>query len=367
MSIEIVEKLGVRLREMAARLHEIDRRVVAEGAARPQLIPTLMRERASLAPSVELHAEIERCRREAAEAEAAARTESDPDMVAEFRKEVAVLQSKVDALAARLVGRFLDSDPDDLRDVILEIRAGVGGDEAALFVAELRRMYMRFAERLGFSVEVLSAYPTPLGGLTETALLISGEGAYAQFRYESGGHRVQRVPATEAAGRIHTSTATVAVLRQVDDIAIDIKDSDLVIDTYRASGAGGQHVNKTDSAVRVTHIPSGIVVACQDERSQQKNRARAMSILKARLHEHATATRDAERAKDRREQVGSGDRSDKIRTYNFPQDRITDHRIGVTMHGIPAFLDGALDGMVGKLRDEERTRRLKAILEEKRA
>ena len=351
MSIEVVDKLGGRLREMVARLHEIDRRMAEEGSARPDLIPTLMRERASLAPTVEMHARIEHCRKDIAEVNQLAEMESDSAMAAEFRSESTRLKAELDDLASQLVGKFLDADPDDQRDVIIEIRAGVGGDEAALFVGELRRMYLRFAERLGFKPELLSAQPTPLGGFTETTIAVSGQGSYAQFRFESGGHRVQRVPKTEANGRIHTSTATVAVLRQVDDIAVEIKDSDLIVDTFRASGAGGQHVNKTDSAVRMTHVPSGIVVACQDERSQQKNRARALSVLKARLHDHAVKTRDAARAKDRREQVGTGDRSDKIRTYNYPQDRVTDHRIGISVHGIAEFLDGAMEPIVRGLMD----------------
>ena len=258
------------------------------------------------------------------------------------------------------IERFLlrGDDPRSGRDVIVEIRAGTGGEEAALFAADLFRMYSRFAANHGLKVEVMDSNPTGIGGFREIFFAVSGDGAYPLMKYESGIHRVQRVPATEASGRIHTSAVTVAIMAEADETEIQIKSDDLRIDVYRASGAGGQHVNKTESAVRITHIPTGAVVQCQDERSQHKNKAKAMRMLRARLYEAQPQKVMQEQVKERRQQVGSGDRSEKIRTYNFPDHRVTDHRIGLTLHSLDDILNGHLDELVQALERDERNRKL---------
>jgi len=254
---------------------------------------------------------------------------------------------------------LLPKDPNADKDVILEIRAGTGGDEASLFGADLLRMYLRYAERNGYKVEYLNNNMTDMGGVKEVVLSISGRrGAYSRLKYESGVHRVQRVPETESQGRIHTSAATVAVLPEVDDVQIDIKQSDLRIDTYRSSGAGGQHVNKTESAIRITHLPTGMVVSCQDEKSQLKNKEQAMRVLKSRLYDFYHSQQEAERAGARKSQIGSGDRSERIRTYNFPQGRVTDHRIGLTLYRLESFLDGDMDELIDALILAERSAQL---------
>jgi peptide chain release factor 1 len=244
---------------------------------------------------------------------------------------------------------FIPKDPNDERDVILEIRAGTGGDEAALFAADLFRMYSRYAEEKRWSIEILSIHETGIGGIKEVIASIKGKGAFSRFKYESGVHRVQRVPATEASGRIHTSAVTVAVLPEAEEIDVEIDPMDLRIDTYRSSGAGGQHVNKTESAVRITHIPTGIVVACQDEKSQHKNKAKAMRVLRSRVLQKMQEDKEREIASQRRSQVGTGDRSERIRTYNFPQGRVTDHRINLTLHRLPQILEGEIDELIDGL------------------
>ncbi|HEX9059006.1 MAG TPA: peptide chain release factor 1, partial [Clostridia bacterium] len=253
---------------------------------------------------------------------------------------------------------LVPKDPNDDKNVILEIRGGAGGEEAALFVGVLLRMYSRHAERKRWKMEILDSNPTEIGGFKEVVCLIEGKGAYSRLKFESGVHRVQRVPATEASGRIHTSTVTVAVLPEVEEVDVDINQADLKIDTYRASGAGGQHINKTDSAIRITHLPSGIVVNCQDERSQHKNKDRAMKILRSKLYEIAQEQQDSEVAQARKNQVGTGDRSERIRTYNYPQGRITDHRIGLTLYQIEQMLDGDIDAMLDALTTAERSEKL---------
>ena len=273
----------------------------------------------------------------------------DPDVREMAQAEVAELEAERAGLEAQLKLMLLPKDPNDLRNVIIEVRAGTGGDEAALFAGDLFRMYCRYADRQGWKVELLSTAEAEVGGYKEVIALISGKGVFSRLKYESGTHRVQRVPETEAQGRIHTSACTVAVLPEAEDVEIDIDPSDLRIDLFRASGAGGQHVNKTESAVRITHIPTGVVVSCQDEKSQHKNKAKAMKVLKSRLFDALQAEQNAKTAADRKSQVGSGDRSERIRTYNFPQGRCTDHRVGLTLYKLEAIMQGDLDEIIDTL------------------
>ncbi len=286
----------------------------------------------------------------------------DSEMKELVHAEIEELETELTTLDEKLHVLLLPKDPNDDRDVILEVRAGTGGDEASLFGADLLRMYLRFAERNGYKVEYLSNNMTDMGGVKEVVLSISGRrGAYSRLKYESGVHRVQRVPETESQGRIHTSAATVAVLPEVDDVQIEIKESDLRIDTYRSSGAGGQHVNKTESAIRITHLPTNMVVSCQDEKSQLKNKEQAMRVLKSRLYDFYRNQQAAERAGARKSQIGSGDRSERIRTYNFPQGRVTDHRIGMTIYKLEAFLDGDMDELIDALGLAERSELLAGV------
>jgi peptide chain release factor 1 len=282
----------------------------------------------------------------------------DEDLKQLAELEVQSLESQIDKLEQRIKKLLLPKDPRDERNVILEIRAGAGGDEAGLFAADLFRMYSRYAEHQGWKVEVLSMHETGVGGIKEISAVIKGKGAFSKLKYESGVHRVQRVPETESQGRIHTSTATVAVLAEVDDIEIDINPNEIEMDVYKAGGPGGQSVQKNSTAIRLTHKPTGIVVQCQDERSQAQNRARAMSILKARLYEIEETKRREEQDQARRSQVGPGERSEKIRTYNFPQSRITDHRINYSSHQLSSVLDGELGEFVEVLSTEDETKRL---------
>lgn len=287
----------------------------------------------------------------------------DADMSAMARDEIEQATAELDRLLRELQAALLPRDPDDARNTFLEIRAGTGGEESALFAADLLRMYGRYAERQGWRTELLSASESDLGGYKEVVMRIEGESVYAALKFESGGHRVQRVPATEAQGRIHTSACTVAVMPEADEAEdVVLNPADLRIDTFRASGAGGQHVNKTDSAIRITHLPTGLVAECQDDRSQHRNKARAMSVLAARLHERERSERQAREAATRRSLVGSGDRSDRIRTYNFPQGRVTDHRINLTLYRLQAVLDGDLDELVAALRQARVAEQL-AVLE----
>jgi peptide chain release factor 1 len=284
--------------------------------------------------------------------------EMDAEMAALVKQELHTLEEKRAKLEEDLKLALLPKDPNDSRNVILEIRAGTGGDEAALFAADLFRMYSRYAQARGWNVDIIDTSEGPSGGFKEVIAEINGKGAYSRFKYERGVHRVQRVPVTEASGRIHTSTSTVAVLPEVEDVEVDIKPEDLRVDIFHSGGAGGQNVNKVATAVRLTHLPTGIVVVCQDERSQLRNRQKAMQVLKARLYEMERSKQEAEMTSMRRSQVGSGERAEKVRTYNFPQDRVTDHRIGVTLHNLPRIMTGDLDPLIDALATEEQARQL---------
>lgn len=301
-------------------------------------------------------AEIESCKAMLEEADDAAMREM-------IHEELNGLSAKEQELSERLKVMLLPKDPNDDKDVIIEVRAGTGGEEAALFGADLLRMYTRYAERHGYKAELMNENYTEKGGVKEVVLSLQGKGAYSRMKFESGVHRVQRVPETESQGRIHTSAATVAVLPEAEDVEVDINPNDLQIDTYRSGGAGGQHVNKTESAIRITHIPTGLVVQCQDERSQHKNRDKAMRVLKSRLLELYQSKAAEAEADERKSQVGSGDRSERIRTYNFPQSRVTDHRIGLTLYKLEAFLDGDMDEVIDALILAERTRQLSSAEE----
>ncbi len=282
----------------------------------------------------------------------------DEEIVELAQQELAELEPQVEPLENQIKTLLLPKDPRDDRNVIMEIRAGAGGDEAGIFGSDLYRMYTRYAERQGWDTEIISQHETGVGGFKEVTFMIKGKGAYSRLKFESGAHRVQRVPVTESQGRIHTSTATVAVLAEVDEVEITIPENDIRMDVYKSAGAGGQSVQKNATAVRLTHIPTGIVVQCQDERSQLQNRQRAMGILRARLYEIEQQKQQEEIAADRRSQVGSGERSEKIRTYNFPQSRVTDHRINYTTHNLPAVLDGELDAILDELATDNEARRL---------
>jgi peptide chain release factor 1 len=294
---------------------------------------------------------------------------ADPDMTSLAEAELGELDPKIEELERRLKVQLLPKDAADEKSAFLEVRAGTGGEEAALFAGDLFRMYQRYADRMGWKVNVLSASESATGGYKEIIANITGKGVFARLKFESGVHRVQRVPETEAQGRIHTSAATVAVLPEAEEVDIKIDDKDLRIDVFRASGPGGQSVNTTDSAVRITHLPSGLVVSQQDEKSQHKNKAKAMKVLRSRLYDMERAKLDAERAQDRRSQVGTGDRSERIRTYNYPQGRVTDHRIGFTTHQLPYVLEGApaLDEIIDALVNDYQTRQLAALQEEAHA
>ena len=287
--------------------------------------------------------------------------ENDKEMREMLQEEISDLTAREEELEREIQILLLPKDSNDDKNVFVEIRGGAGGDEAALFAANLFRMYTRYAENNRWTVELMSANETDIGGFKEVVFMIKGNGAYSKLKYESGVHRVQRVPDTESSGRIHTSTATVAVLPEVDDVEIEINEKDLKIDVFRASGNGGQCVNTTDSAVRMTHLPTGLVVSCQDEKSQLKNKEKALKILRARLYEQAEAERNAGIAEDRKSQVGTGDRSERIRTYNYPQGRVTDHRIGLTLYKLEAFLNGDIDEVVNALITADQAEKMKQM------
>lgn len=290
--------------------------------------------------------------------------EQDEDLRSLAETELEDIQEKLEKVEFELKALLLPKDPNDEKNIIMEIRAGTGGEEAALFAADLFRMYLGYAQKKGWKVEIVSSNPTGLGGFKEIIFIVEGKGAYSRLKFESGVHRVQRVPITESSGRIHTSTATVAVLPEMEEIEVEIDPKDLRIETFRSGGAGGQHVNKTESGVRITHIPSGIVVQCQDERSQHQNREKAMKVLRARLYEYYQREKENEIASQRRQQVGTGERSEKIRTYNFPQRRVTDHRINYSSFQLEEVLSGELDEFIDRLILAEKEEQIKKLFEE---
>src|SRR6056297_1562484 len=305
-----------------------------------------IKEHTEIRPIVEKYREYKEIKEEIDEAKDILRESNDKEFKELAKMELDENSEKLEVIEEDLKMLLLPKDPNDDKNVILEVRAGAGGDEAGLFASELLKLYIKYAEKVGWGIEMMNTRLSSVGGIKEASVMIEGKGAYSRLKYESGTHRVQRVPDTESSGRIHTSTATVAVLPEVDDVEIEIDMNDLRIDTYRSSGNGGQSVNTTDSAVRITHEPTGLVVSCQDGKSQHKNKDQAMRVLKARLYELKLSEQNKEIEEERRSQVGSGDRSAKIRTYNFPQGRITDHRLPVTMHNLDAFMDGDIDEMI---------------------
>jgi peptide chain release factor 1 len=347
-----------RLQEVERRFEELERLVVDPAViANRREFAALSRERAGLEETVALFRERKQLVQDIEEHNELVQ-DADPDIRALAKAELPALDARRVELDERLRQLLLPRDPNDDRNTVLEIRAGTGGDEAGLFAADLFRMYSRFAERQGWKIEVLSSSSTGLGGFKEVIALVQGKGAYSRLKFEGGVHRVQRVPATEAQGRIHTSAVTVAVLPEAEDVEIDLPEKDLRIDVYRSSGPGGQSVNTTDSAVRVTHVPSGIVVTCQDEKSQHKNKAKALKVLRARLMDRAREEQQAKIAANRKSMVGTGDRSEKIRTYNFPQSRVTDHRVNVTLHQLERVLDGDLGTIIDALATKQQQEQL---------
>jgi peptide chain release factor 1 len=333
-------------------------REMLEVGSNYQRAAEINKERIDLEPVVQKSRQYRQALKSLQEAQTILDTESDGELRSLAEADVTELDPKIQALEKEIKSLLVPKDPRDEKNVIVEIRAGTGGDEAALFAADLFRMYTRYAERQGWKSEIMSESSIGIGGYKEVIFEIKGTGAFSKLKYESGVHRVQRVPATEASGRIHTSTATVAVLAEVEDVDIEIPDSDIRVDVFRSSGAGGQNVQKNSTAVRITHFPTGLVVACQDERSQLQNRLRAMSILRARLYQIEADRRRTELEDTRRSQIGSGERSEKIRTYNYPQNRVTDHRLGQSIYNLPVVMDGEITSFIEELSERDEAGRL---------
>ncbi|HEX8099028.1 MAG TPA: peptide chain release factor 1 [Actinomycetota bacterium] len=345
-----------RLEDLEKRYEELERELARpDVASDPTRLRDLGRQHAELHDIVITHRQLEEARRQAEEARVLARAERDPEMADYLHAEERAADERAIELDRRLETLLLPKDPNDQKDVVVEIRAGTGGQEAALFAGDLFEMYRRYAERMGWKTEVLSSSPSEVGGFKEVVLEIRGSGAYSRLKHESGVHRVQRIPVTESGGRIHTSTATVAVLAEADEVDVHIEPDELEIQVYRSSGPGGQSVNTTDSAVRIIHKPTGIKVEVQEERSQRQNKEKAMRYIRSRLLQMAQDEQQREEAAARKAQVGSGERSEKIRTYNFPQNRVTDHRVGISIHNLPAVLEGDLDEFVDALVGRERS------------
>lgn len=350
-----------KLEEVEARYKELNARLAdPELTDNPKKYQKLAKEHAELESVVDLYSEYREVERELEENESL-RGDDDEAIREMARSEIERLEARKEQLEEELKELLIPKDPLDEKDILLEIRAGTGGDEAALFAADLFRMYSRYAEECGWEIDIVDANETDQGGFKEIIALIEGDDVYSQLKHEAGVHRVQRVPETESKGRIHTSAVTVAVLPEAEDVEVDINPAELKIESFRSSGPGGQHANTTDSAIRIEHVPTGTTVTCQDEKSQHKNKAKAMRVLKARLLENKREAQQAERAEERLEQVGSGDRSERIRTYNFPQSRITDHRIGFTTHQLERVLDGGIDELIEPLQTYFRAEALKEL------
>lgn len=332
----------------------------SEVVSNQELYKKLMKEHKEITPVVEKYRELLKAKDREEQAKSILSIEEDRELREMAQDEIDQCRKELIKYEEELRTLLLPKDKDDDKNVIVEIRGGVGGEEAALFAAALFRMYTMYSETKGYKVEVINSNETELGGIKEISFIIEGDGVYGHFKFESGTHRVQRVPDTESSGRIHTSAVTVAVLPVAEDVEIEINPADLQIDTYRSGGAGGQHVNKTESAIRITHVPTGVVVECQEERSQHKNREKAMKVLRSKLYEAKQQEQSRAIAKERKSQVGSGDRSERIRTYNFPQGRLTDHRIGLTLYRLEAILNGDLDEIIESLKAAERAEKLKA-------
>ena len=348
-----------KLRQIEERYGELNRSLAdPQVIGQPAVYARTAKAAADLADTVQKFDDYKSVLARVSEARHILAEDSDREMRELAQSEIDELTARQAKLEEELRGLLIPRDPNDDKNVFLEIRAGAGGDEAGLFASELFRMYTKYAERQRWKWEVIDSHPTGVGGLKEVVALVQGRGAWSRLKYERGVHRVQRVPATESSGRIHTSTVTVAVLPEAEDVDVKVDEKDIQVDVYRSSGPGGQGVNTTDSAVRLTHLPTGLVVTCQDERSQIKNRAKALRVLKARLLERAQEEQAAAIAADRRSQVGTGERSERIRTYNFPQGRVSDHRINLTLHRLPAVLEGDLDELIDGLRDREQSQKL---------
>lgn len=352
--LEKLDGILARFEDISAKLSS------AETLSNPQEMTKLYKDHAELQPIADTYTQYKKIAQDREDAKLMLEDNPDPDFKEMLELEIAEAKEKLEALEEELKILLLPKNPDDDKNVIVEIRGGAGGDEAALFGADLMRMYTRFAERNNWKIEMLSSNITEMGGVKEVAFSINGKGAYSRLKFESGVHRVQRIPTTESGGRIHTSTVTVAVLPEVEEVEVEINANDLRIDVFRAGGPGGQCVNTTDSAVRITHLPTGLVVSCQDEKSQHKNKDKAMKILRSRLFDLMQEQQHSEIASQRKSQVGTGDRSERIRTYNFPQGRVTDHRIGLTLHRLETILDGDLNEVIDALVTADQAERMKA-------
>lgn len=355
LELQVLQQLEVLDRQYR---HYLDSLADPDLIKDPKAYTSMVRKQRELEPLMEAYEAFLALRRERKDLEIILKEESDPELLAMAREELPSLRLALEEGLQRLQQQLVPKDPFDEKNCILEIRAGTGGEEAALFAAEMFRAYKRFGERHGWRFNIGSANETGIGGLKEVVCVIEGSGAYGGFRFESGTHRVQRIPQTETQGRVHTSAITVAVLPEAEEMDFQLADKDIRVDTYRSSGAGGQHVNTTDSAVRLTHLPTGLVVTCQDEKSQIKNREKAMRVMRAQLFERQRREQEAQQAAQRKQQVGSGDRSEKIRTYNFPQGRVTDHRTKVTLYRLTDVMNGDFDELISACRQNEETQRL---------
>jgi peptide chain release factor 1 len=351
-----------RLNKIEERYEELTRLMADPDVAQDyERVAEYAKERSDLEDMVNTYRDFKGTAQELEETQTLLADDADPELRELAEVEVAELQARLDELEGQLHQLLLPKDPRDARDVIVEIRAGAGGDEAGLFAADLYRMYTRYAERQGWKTDLVSEHATGVGGFKEVIFAVRGRGVFSRFKFESGVHRVQRIPITESSGRIHTSTATVAVLPEVDEVEVHIDPNELVIEAYGASGPGGQHMQKNATAIRITHQPTGMVVSCESERSQMQNRLRALAVLRARLYEQERQKQEAEVAEARRSQVGTGERSEKIRTYNFPQNRVTDHRVALTLYQLPSVLDGDIDPFIDELTAHEQSELLEAM------